>query len=379
VAGNLARARELLDGLDAQLKEAEAASADAAQDYFRAAAVLEQVRKDQAEALGLLKPVGECLQQLAQAQQDCDQRRRELGALAQKVQAYLAGHDRVVGEQARSFLGLAERKRADAASGVSAARPNWPALRQQLDAARHDYEAALGEMEKDVERHRQLTAKLDEVGREAERVGAWLRGRREDRPRANQRHRAAADLLEQVRRQSAAAGADWGRLLQQAEEAARALKQAHELAQEDLRLAQQAEAELAEADREIARAGGYSNLGIGADVSQAADLLARARRLMAEQAYEQVIEQANAAERAARAAHDEAVRRAEQKRQRLDHERRQRELAGAAALAGGVAAATAAASARRPDPAPASSVSDWSAGSEPSATSTSGESSQSSW
>ena len=173
--------------------------------------------------------------------------------------------------------------------------------------------------------HEQLMTKLGEVGREAERVGLFLRQNYQSRAKARQCQRTAAEVLERVRRESAGRSADWPDLLRQLEEAARGLSQAEQLAREDVRQAERAEGALAGAERELERARGHSALGIMADVGRPADVLAQARRRLAGQEYEQAVEQATAAGQAARQAHEDAARRAQQEQQRLDQERQRQQ------------------------------------------------------
>jgi HAMP domain-containing protein len=87
-------------------------------------------------------------------------------------------------------------------------------------------------------------------------------------------------------------------------------------------MAQQAEQEIAEADRELQRARSYNQSGITADTTAAQEQLADARQRLAAQDYEGTIEAANAAERAARMAWGEAERQANEVRRQADWQRR---------------------------------------------------------
>jgi hypothetical protein len=331
VADNLPRARRLEESAEALLQEAASASAAAVQHYFRASGLLEQVRQQQDEARGLLQGVGQSLRQLTELRQECQRRRQEVSDLARRVQTFLASHHGIVRQGARSHFDAAEEGWRQLRGQMDGPRPNWTAVRQRLDEAQKGYVAAQKEAEEDKRCHEQLMAKLGEVGREAERVGLFLRQHYQSRARAQQCQRTAADVLERVRRESAARPADWAALLRQLEEAARGLSQAEQLAKEDVHLAERAEGAIAEAERELERARGHSALGILAEVGRPADVLAQARRRLAGQEYEQAVEQATAAAQAARQAHDEAVRRAQQEQQRLDQERQRQQAAAQAA------------------------------------------------
>jgi len=325
VADHLPRARRLLDSAEALLQEAASASAAAVQHYFRASGLLEQVRPQQDEARGLLQAVGQSLRQLTELRQECQRRRQEVGDLARRVQTFLVSHQGVARPGARSHFDTAEDGWRRVRGQMEGPRPNWTAVRQGLDEAQKGYAAAQKEAEEDVRCHEQLMTKLGEVGREAERVGLFLRQNYQSRAKAQQCRRTAAEVLERVRRESAGRSADWPDLLRQLEEAARGLSQAEQLAREDVRQAERAEGALAGAERELERARGHSALGIMADVGRPADVLAQARRRLAGQEYEQAVEQATAAGQAARQAHEDAARRAQQEQQRLDQERQRQQ------------------------------------------------------
>jgi colicin import membrane protein len=316
VADNLPRARHSRESADAQLKEAEAASAREVQHYFRAVKLLEQAGRQQGEARSLLLAVGQSLRQLGEVRQECQRRRQEVGDLARRAQAFLTSHNAIVRPGARSRFDAAEESWRRVRGEADGPRPHWPNVRQHIEEAQKGYAAAQKEAEEDVRSHQQLMAKLDEAGREAERVGLLLRQHYQARAGAQQARHAAVDALERVRQQSAGRGADWPDLLRQVEEAAKGLARAEQLAREDVRLAERAEGAIAEAERELERARGHQAMGIMADVGRAVDVVTQARRRLAAQEYEAAAEQAGAAAQAARQAHDEAARRAQQEQQR---------------------------------------------------------------
>lgn len=186
----------------------------------------------------------------------------------------------------------------------------------------------------------QCQSKLAEGRSHAGRVGELLRTHTADRPRSNQRYQAACQSLEQVAREAAAPRPEWTKLSGRLGEVLADLAKAEQFAREDIQLAQQADAEIAETEQVIRQARAYSSMGFTADVSAAVSLLAQARSSLQSQAYEEVIQLANRAEQAARSAHDDAVRRAEAKQAQLDEEHRQREAAARAqALAAAAAVA----------------------------------------
>jgi hypothetical protein len=138
---------------------------------------------------------------------------------------------------------------------------------------------------------------------------------------ARSRLAAAEDRSRLVRGQIESPRPNWPVIRQAMDEAAAALKQAEDQARQDLQLADRAAAEIDAADRELARARGFFQLGISATMPMAEGLLGQARLRLSEQAYEQAIDQAGGAQRTARQAYDDAVRRVQQEQQRLDQER----------------------------------------------------------
>jgi hypothetical protein len=330
VADNVARTQELENASDRLLEEAVSASAEKVQHYLRACNLLEQVRQKQEQAHSPLLEIGRCLQQLTELRQECILRRQELLDLTRRVQDYFALHALVIGSSARSRFDAAEEHWRPVLGQMDALRPHWPAVQQQMAAAQREFTATLQAAEEDVRYHQQLTARLSDMSREAERVGQFLQTSREHRRQADDQYRSAIEGLEWVRRESAGKPADWKRLLQQVENAASGLKRAEELAHQDQQLAARARAEINAAERELAQAQGFFQLGISADLQNAGSLLEQARLQLAQQAYEQAIDQAGGVQRAAHQAHAEAVRRAQQEQQRLDQQRQLFEAATAA-------------------------------------------------
>jgi hypothetical protein len=329
VADNLARSQELQRTADGHLEEAVSASAETVQHYFRACSLLERVQQQQEQARTSLLEIGQCLQKLTELRQECILRRQDLLGLARQVQEFFALHALVIGPSARSCCDTAEDRWRAVCGQMESLRPHWPAVQQQLAEAQREFTAALQAAEEDVRCHQQLTARLSQMSREAERVGQLLYTDREHRRQADDQYRWAAEALEQVRRESTGQPADWKLLLQQVEKASGGLKKAAEMAHQDQQLAARARAEISAAERELTQVQGFFQLGTPADVSHAESLLEQAHFQLAQQAYEQAIDQAGGAQRTARQAHDEAVRRAQQEQQRRDQERQYLEAAAA--------------------------------------------------
>lgn len=321
VRDNVERSHRLQTDADAAVTEAAAAAGDAVQHYVRATNLLERVGALQKEAGELLPPVERCLRDLTALRQECVQQRQELNNLDRQTQEYLAAHAGIVGHNARSRCDAAAERLRQARAQAEAGRPNWSAVKQQLDEARKGYAAARAAAEEDVAANRKLLARIDDVTREAERVGRLLESHHEDRPRANSCYRAAREDLERVQSESGrgrvGAAPDWTRLLKQLEAAAEELRKAEALAREDLRLADQAQTEMGVASQAVGRAAEHFTSAPSAEVSRAEALFAQAAQHLAAQEYEQAIEKATAARRTASRAVEEAVRLAEEERQRL--------------------------------------------------------------
>ncbi len=337
VADNLARARDLLVVSEGQLREAASASADGVQHYFRATELLDQVRRQQDESEVLIAGVGDCLGRLTELRQECYRQREEVGDLARRAHGYLADRHYAVRAPARARLDAAENALRQVRGEMDGVRPHWPAAHGRLGEARQGYTDALREAEADVRAHDQLTAKLTDVEREAERVGHFLRDHPEARMEANRTHRSAADALDRARRESAGRGADWAALLRHVEEAAQGLAKAERQARDDVHLAERARAEIAQAEHAAEQAHAHGFMGSLPIDGPVADLLALAQRHLAAQAYEQAAEQAAAAQKAARQSQEDAARRAREEQQRLDEERRRSEMAAAIPAAGAAA------------------------------------------
>jgi uncharacterized membrane protein YgcG len=361
VAEHSARAGELQAKATALLDEAAQAAADGVQHYFRATALLEQVKKEQEQAHELLRAIGQSLQRLTELRRECQGRRQEMGELARRAQGYLAAHKGVVRSPARACLDTAEGRWQQARAQADGPRPNWPAVQKLLEESRQEYAAAQKEAEEDVRCHRQLEDRLTEAERLGERVGVFLGRHHEDRQQANETYRTAVAALQRARQEMSERQSDWAQLLRRVEEAAGGLAKAEELARQDLQLADRASVEIEEAGRQIERAGNFFSDGISADVGSAEQLLEHARHLLGSQAYEQAIDRAKAAQQAARQAHDNAANRVRQEQER------QRLAATAAAAAAAQAFAATKPSAddfgAKPAP-PESALTQWSAAAE---------------
>ena len=99
----------------------------------------------------------------------------------------------------------------------------------------------------------------------------------------------------QVQAESSRSGGEWARWLEMVRGAAADLAHSERLAQEDIRLARQAESEIQEAARTLRKARAYFSMGVTLSTVGADSQVAEADRLYRSQNYEQAIRTAAAA------------------------------------------------------------------------------------
>ncbi len=322
VARNLDQARALLSTFDRMAEDAAGLASTGSQKYLAAARQLEQLAQQQQIVLRLMSGLGEQLNALSAAHAECQKRRGELEMVGRRVEAYFRQHEQAVGEIAPGSLDGALRGLEEALAAFQEPRPDWPSVGQALAKVSEDFAIAQSQAEADVRAHEQL---LDEYGRarqEIDRIARLLSSRREDRVAANQHFRAAAEVLDQVGLDLSSSHGEWARLLERVRGAGNDLEQAERLAREDIRLAGQAEAELAEAARSVRQARGYFAMGVTVDTSAAEAALNRAGQLLQDQEYEQSIRCAGDAVQQARQSHQAAVQQASWRQAQADADRR---------------------------------------------------------
>jgi hypothetical protein len=348
VARNLDQARALLSTFDRMAEDAAASASTGSQSYLAGARQLAQLAQQQQIALRLMSGLGEQLNALSSLRAECQKRRGELETVGRRVEGYFRQHDQAVGELARESLDTALRGREEVLAGFEGSRPDWPSVSQTLARAFEEYSIAQSQAEADVRAHEQLRDEYGRARQELDRVARLLSSRREDRVAANQRFRSAAEVLDQVGLDLSSSSGEWARLLERVRAAGDDLEQAERLAQEDIRLATQAESELAGASQSIEQARGYVAMGVSVDTSGAEAALDRAEQLLQAQEYEQAIECAGNAVQQARQAHQAAVQQASWREMQADADRRRLQagnndsMAGALISAGATAAAVAA-------------------------------------
>ncbi len=345
VARNLDQTRSLLATFDRLAGDAAAAASNTSQKYLGAAKMYEQLGQQQQIVLRLMSALGEQLNALLAARSDCQKKRRELDSVANRVEQYLRQNAGIVGDMARQSFAAATKSLAANLSSFDVARPDWPAVRQALVQAGEEFAIAQSHAETDVRTHEELKNEFSQARQRADRVYALLAGHREDRLAANQHYQAAADVLDQVSALLNAPRGESTRLLEQVRGAAADLEQAEQMAREDIRLAEQAMAELAEARRAIQQSQAHFAMGVSIDASAAEAELLRAEQLLDAQDYEEAIRRGGAAIQAMRQAQNFAAQQAQrlQMEQQAELRRRAAYHQGPGISTGAIAAGAAAA------------------------------------
>jgi hypothetical protein len=347
VGRNFDQIRALLATFDRMADDASSLSSTSVQKYLAGSRLIGQLAQQQQIALRLMSGLGEQLNALSAVRAECQKRRGGLQSRGRCVEGYLRQHDGIVGEMAKSSLAAALQAEEQTLGKFAEYQPDWPAVRQGLTQALEEFAIAQSQAEADVRNHEQLGREFGRARQELERVAALLSGRGEDRLAANQHFRAAAEVLDQIGLDLSAPHGESARLLEQVQGAVADLEQAERLAREDIRLAGQAESVVAEAVRSIQQARSSFDTGIAVDTAAAESALDQAERLFQAQEYEQAIQQAGEAVRAARQAHQAAAQQASWRQMQADADRRRWEAGSDGSALGPVlsAGATAAAAA----------------------------------
>jgi TPM domain len=343
VAGNLAQARTLLGTFVRKAQEVAAAASQ--QKYLLGARLLGQLTLEQQAVFQLMSGVGDQLSALKALREECQNGVRGLEERAHATNRYFSQNSQVTGAMARGTLASAEQSRQQLESLLNQSLPDWPKVRQVLARALEESAIAQNQAETDVRLYQELSATFDRVRQDASRVQAFLAGHEEDRLAANQHYQAAENALSQVQSESAGSGGEWARLLEQVRGAAADLAHSERLAQEDVRLARQAETEIQEAVRTLRKARAYFSMGVTLNTQGAEGQVSQAEQAYRSQNYEQAIRTASAAIQQVRQAHTVAVQQAFWRQMQVDAERRRYSAATRPGIGLGSAAAAAAAGA----------------------------------
>ncbi|HEY1065149.1 MAG TPA: hypothetical protein VGE52_03540, partial [Pirellulales bacterium] len=328
----LGQGRAKLETVAARLAEAAQAADRKSPRYLLARRTLEALQATFHETQTLLAGVGVLLARLRQLRSACQERAETLRTARTNVERYFAQHDAIVRSGARTALAQAVQADDEARRQTAQPRPDWT----QIAPAWAAVETLLGQAQdladSDVAQHAEahkLTAALQTY---AAKVGRTLEANTADRPRANQRFQTARRLIDAASARLQDRQGDWRRLLDELNEAQEGLAKAEQWAQEDVRLAQQATAEIDEAESAARRVQSFYRLGVRADASSVGRLLDEARKARANQDYERAVQLANEAEQVARQAENAALRAAEERERQQERERQLRQAAAAAAV-----------------------------------------------
>jgi len=327
VAGHLPQARALMETFGRKADEVEHAADPQAQKYRLAFRLLNGLSLEQQAAYRLMVAVAERLTGLKGVREQARGMIDELDALDREIRDFFRRYDHVVGAQARESFRVAEAAKREAAGLASGRQPDWPSALKALARAREEYGIARSQAQSDLDVYQTLTGEYDQARREASRVEAFLAGHSEDRYAANQHYRHAIEVLNLVGDDSTRAGNEWPKLLDQVRGARRDLEHSERLAREDIRLARQAEAEIAEASRTIREGRAFLSMGVGLDTTPAVSMLGQAESLYHRQDYEQAIQAAGSSIQQVRQAHQWAVQQAYARQMHAEAEQRRRAVA----------------------------------------------------
>jgi hypothetical protein len=247
---------------------------------------------------------------------------RGLDDQAHATSRYFNQNAQVTGAMARASLASAERSRQELESLTNQSLPDWPRIRQVLARTLEEYAIARNQAETDVRVYQELSSTFGRVQQDTNRVRAFLAGHSEDRLAANQHFQAAENALAQVQSETSGTSGEWARLLEQVRGAAADLAHSERLAQEDIRLARQAEAEIQEAARTLRKARAYFSMGVTLNTLGAETQVSQAEAAYNAQNYEQAIRIAAAAIQQVRQAHTVAAQQAFWRQMQVDAERR---------------------------------------------------------
>lgn len=304
----------------------------------KASAVLEQARQGLEQHIAAK---GRCETEIPARQAEA-RRHADAQALARAQSAELARDfapetwlgvaDNV--QRAQASLSAADQYTAEAAREASANVQHYVHASKLLSQAADNHKHAVAEFEAVGKRLRELVelrakfqAQIGQLGSRSDQVNGLLQSSTADRALANERYRTIRQALDGLLQESRQSRPDWTRLTARLSGIGADLDRVEQLAREDMQLAQQAAAEIAETEKVIREARAFRDGGFTADVSAAESQLSQARGCLTAQGYEEAIRLANAAEQMARFAHQEAIGRAQRQQQELESQRRAAEAA----------------------------------------------------
>ena len=235
---------------------------------------------------------------------------------------------------AQASLSAADQYTVEATRAAGATTQHYRLAEKLLNMAAENHRhaqaelAALGQsLQVLIERRVAFHAQIDRLRSRFNQVNHLLQSSSADRALANERFRAARSMFDRLEEDSRQQRPDWAELTTRLAGIDADLGRVEQLAKEDLQLAQQAAAEIAETERFIREARAFQDQGITADVSAAETQLGQARGCLMSQAYEEAIRVANTAEQLARSVHQDAISRAQRRRQELESQLRAEQAA----------------------------------------------------
>ena len=340
VAGNLAQARTLLGTFDRKAQEVAAAASE--QKYLLGARLLGQLTQEQQAVFQLMSGVGDQLSALKALREECQNGVRGLEERAHATNRYFSQNSQVTGAMARGTLASAEQSRQQLESLLNQGLPDWPKIRQVLARRSRNMRLPRTRRKPTCGSIRSCPRRSIGCGRmPAESRPSWPVTRKTgSRPTNITRPRKTPSA--RCESESAGSSGEWARLLEQVRGAAADLAHSERLAQEDVRLARQAEAEIQEAVRTLRKARAYFSMGVTLNTQGAESQVSQAEQAYRSQNYEQAIRTASAAIQQVRQAHTVAVQQAFWRQMQIDAERRRYSAATGPGIGLGSAAAAAA-------------------------------------
>lgn len=296
---------------DAAAAEIAAEITPEAQQYLSASRKLDALKARQVEARGLAEAVSRLHAELTAMARESREKLSSLAAKKQELSGWFKSNRRDVQRAAVKRFEDAAAALDEAQGLASGNRPNWVRASARIRFADEAFADARKAGEKDVQNAtevRRLRTRLEE---ERNRIKRFLESNIHDRPSANSRFQSAVQRLTKACKDVDAAGdgpADWDRLREQLTQIEASFKEAEAMAQEDVRLAVEAERAVERASGAFHRTEGFYRSGVKADSLTASRLLNAAREAVRQQRYEEAIQHAASAESAAEEARRDAER-----------------------------------------------------------------------
>jgi uncharacterized membrane protein YgcG len=317
--------RGLVATTDERLAQAANLAGDKVQRYLEAQEIVQSLAQQQGLALQRAAALPQRREALTKLRAETQAEHARQIDRARRLTALIGRTPEAVGPEAQGAFEAARTALDRLHGAMTEERPDWPALRRELAEAAEGLAIAEERAEADVKAYQEVLAHFEHARERAEAVGAMLRRERADRPAANQRYRTGVEAIGRVSEAMRSARGGWDRLLATLKDAVADIDRAEGMAQEDIRLAQQAESEFGQAARSLRQAQAFVSLGVTADAGEADRTLQQAGRAYKQLEYEQAIRLANAADKAAREALHAAESEASRRQWQLDAARRRRD------------------------------------------------------